>query len=53
MRFVKGVSSLSDLCLDKNVDDFLDDFNVLAGNCLFPESDDSSYDVSNESSEEE
>ena len=47
----KGVSSLSDLCLDVNVDYLLYDITGLVGICLLPESDDSSDDVSNESSE--
>ena len=46
-----GVSSLSYLCLVVNVDYLLDDITDLVGICLLPESDESSYDVSNESSE--
>ena len=49
----KGVSSLSDLRLAGNVDDLLDDVNGLVGFCLVPESDDSSYDASDESSEDD
>ena len=48
MRFFKGVSSLSHLCLYGNVDDLLYDVTGLVGFCLAPESDESSDDVSNE-----
>ena len=47
----KGVSSLSDLCLAGNVDDLLDDITGLVCIFLLPEPDDSTDDVSNESSE--
>ena len=47
----EGVSSLSDWHLAGNVDDLLDDVTGLVGFCLVPESDESSDNVSNESSE--
>ena len=53
MRFFKGVSSLSDLCLARNVDDLLDEITDLVCICFLPEPDDSTYDVSNESYEDE
>ena len=46
------VSSLSDLCLAGNVDDLLDDVTGLVDFCLVTASDDSSNDVSDESSED-
>ena len=49
----KGVSSLSDLCLSKNVDVLLDEVTVLVGFCLLPESDESSDDVSDKSSDDD
>ena len=49
----KGVSSISDMCLGGNVDDLLDDVTGLVGSCLLPEPDDSSWDVSNQSSEDD
>ena len=39
MSFSKGVSSLSDLCLARNVDALLDDVTGLGGIFLLPESD--------------
>ena len=48
----KGVSSLSDLCLAGNVNDLLVEIIGLVGICLLPEPDDSTDDVSNESSED-
>ena len=45
----KGISSISDLCLDGNLDDLLDDVTSLVGFCFVTESDDSSDNVSNES----
>ena len=53
MRFFKCVSSLSNLCLARNVDDLLYELTGLVGFFLLPESDESSDDVSNESSGDE
>ena len=53
MRFFKGVSSLSDLFLAGNVDDLLYDITGLFVILLLPEPDDSTDNVSNESSENE
>ena len=47
-----GVSSLSVLHFSGNVDDLLDKVNGLVGFFPVPESDESSDDISNESSEE-
>ena len=44
----KGVSSILDLRLALNVDHLLDDYNVLVGFCLVPESDESSDNISEE-----
>ena len=52
MSFSMDASSLSDLCLAKNVDDLLDYVTGLVFFFLLPESDNSSDDVSNESSED-
>ena len=49
----KGVYSLSDLSLDGNVDDLLDDVTGLFGFCLVTESYESSNDVSDELSEDD
>ena len=49
--FFKGVYSLSDLFLAGNTDYLLNDVTGLVGIWLIPESDESSYDVSNDSSE--
>ena len=49
----KGVSTLSYFCLSRNVDDLLDEVTGLVGLSLLPESDESSNDVSKESSEDE
>ena len=48
-----GVSSLSHLCITKNVDDLLYEITGLVGICLLPEPDDLTDNVSNESSEDE
>ena len=48
MRFFKGVSSLSYLCLAVNVDDLLDDITGLVVVCPLLERYDSSDDDSNE-----
>ena len=53
MRFFKGVSSLSDLFLAGNVDDLLYDITGLFVILLLPEPDDSTDNVSDESSENE
>ena len=49
----KSVSSLSYLRLAGNVDDLLDVLTGLVGFCLVPESDESSGDVSNDSSKDD
>ena len=49
----KSVSSISDLRLTGNVDDLLDDVTGLVGSYLVPKSDESSGDVSNDSSEDD
>ena len=49
----KGISLLSDLCLARNLDDLLDEITGLFGISLLIEPDDSTYNVSNESYEEE
>ena len=49
----KGVSLLSDLRLAWNVDDLLDEDTGLVGFSLVPESDESSDNVSDESSEDD
>ena len=48
----KGVSSLSDLCSAKNVDDLLNYITNLVVICLLPKPDDSTDDVTKESSED-
>ena len=49
----KGVSSVSELCLARNMDGLLDDITSFVGIGLLPEPYDSSYDVYNKSSEDE
>ena len=51
--YFKGIYSLSDLRLARNVSDLLDDANSLVGFCLVPESDESSDNVSDKSSEDD
>ena len=53
MRLIKGVYLLSDLCLAGNVDGLLDDITGLIGIYLLPEPEDSTDNVSNQSSEDE